>query len=90
MQIKTFVSGLRAMAAIFFRHSKGSVRDLLLVHENRDTCEHKDSGRAQWIHQLNEVKGAYAISDWAQQRIAIRSEDHISLLINRAADIRKL
>ena len=83
--IKTFESGLSATAAIFFRFSKGSVRDLLLWR------------RISWLyqkrrdyHSLYEVEHRNTISHWAQDGISIGSEYDVSLPIDGSTKVGEL
>ena len=81
---RTLASGLKAIAAMFLRFSKGKVYDLLLpVVEKGGEAE--ENG-----YSLDEIEKRNPVSHWAQDGVSIRGEDDIALPVHRAAEVGEL
>ena len=79
--MRTLESGLSAITAMFLRFWNGNVYEELLqqylVKGDRRKC----------MIVLGEVKRSHTVSDGAENRVAIASENDIALLINRPAEV---
>ena len=81
---RTLASGLKAIAAMFLRFSKGKVCDLLLPVVEKGG-EVRQNG-----YSLDEIEKGNPVSHWAQDGVSIRGEDDIALPVHRAAEVGEL
>lgn len=79
---RTFESGLKAIAEMFFRFSNGRVRDLLLCMVSLHILAFQME-----TDLLHEVKHRNPIPHRTQHGVAIRSEDNVSLSVYRSAEV---
>jgi hypothetical protein len=83
--IRTFESGLRAIAAMFFRFSKGNVYDLLLCMINTVRGHVGLEGTL-----LDEVERRNTVPDGAEDGVAVRGEYNVSLSVYSTTEVGEL
>ncbi len=88
IEIRTWPSGDKAMAEIFFLFSNGSVRLLLL-----DGAEAASRGAPEITspfpqpHSLDQIEHGHAVAHGAEDRIAIGREEHGALPVDGPAEV---
>ena len=69
------------MAAMFFRFSNGSVRDVLLNMKFTGELSMPQND------ELNKVKNGDAVANRTEDRVSVSGKDNIALSVDRAAKV---